>query len=93
MKNKIITALAFLALAFPSFYINGASATEEEESALDNEDENLAEEADETESHLKDKKKKNSKSIKLPTAVIGGGNGKQDFSDVILLLDREVEKE
>lgn len=98
MKKNFSLVLILLAFAFP-FYLKGQSFTalaiiEEEENTIE-EDENIsedAEETDETESHVKNKKKKkNSKAIHLPTAVIGGGDGKQDFTDVILILDREKE--
>lgn len=95
MKKNFSLILILLAFAFP-FYLNGQSFTalaiiEEEENTTE-EDENISEEIDETESHIKSKKKKkNSKAIHLPTAVIGGGDGKQDFTDVVLFLDREKE--
>lgn len=86
--NLIIILLTFAFLPFISGNVPHALATEEindEELVLED-----SEESEETESHIKDrKKKKNSKAIHLPTAVIGGGNGKQDFTDIILELDRE----
>lgn len=95
MKKRISSILILLAFAFP-FSINGQSSIAlaiEEETAI--EDENASDDIEETsepESHLKDrKKKKNSKAIHLPTAIIGGGDGKQDFTDVILILDRKAE--
>lgn len=95
MKKRISLILTLLTFAFP-FYIHGDSfkalAIEEEESALEEEDVSTSENIDESESHLKDrKKKKNSKSIHLPTTIIGGGNGKQDFTDVILDLDQKTD--
>lgn len=98
MRKRISLILILLAFAFP-FFINGKGYTalavieEAEEENIAEEDESISEEADETESHIKNKKKKkNSKAIHLPTAVIGGGNGKQDFTDVVLFLDREAEE-